>query len=101
MASEQDALSALDGVLDRGLRNLGARVTVLREHDVDIEPFPAASRVWAHEQHTTGPAGEGLAKMLAAAAGTCLIVVSASGFPAWEWDSVVAVARRQAALLAV
>jgi hypothetical protein len=101
LASEQDALSALDGVFDRGLRNLRARVTLLREHDVDIEPFPGASRVWAHEQHTSGPTGEGVAKMLVAAAGACLIVVSASGFPGWEWDSVVVVARRQAALLSV
>ncbi len=97
---ELDALSALEGVGDRALRNLRSKVTVLRERDVDIEAFPAAGRVWAHEQHTSGPGGEGVTKMLAAACGAYLIVVSASGSAAWAWDSVVSIARRQAELLA-
>ena len=99
LVSELDALSALEEAGDRALRNLRSKVTVLREHDVDIEAFPGASRVWAHEQHTSGPGGEGVAKMLAAASGACLIVVSASGPPQWAWDSVVSIARRQAELL--
>src|SRR6266542_3774689 len=74
--------------------------TVLREHDADIEAFPGAGRVWAHEQHTIGPDGEGVARMLAAACGAYVIVVSASGSPEWAWDSVVSVAWRQAGLLA-
>lgn len=101
LVSEPDALSALEGIGDRGLRNPRAAVTVLREHDVDIEAFPGARRVWAHEHHTIGRDGEGVARMLAAACGAYVIVVSASGSPAWAWDSVVSVARRQAGLLAV
>ena len=68
---------------------------------MDIEAFPGADRVWAHEHHTIGPDGEGVARMLAAACGAFVIVVSASDSPAWPWDSVVSVARRQAGLLAV
>jgi hypothetical protein len=100
LVSESDALSALEGIGDRLLRNLRAAVTVLREHDVDIEAFPGAGRVWAHEYHTVGPDGEGVARMLAAACGSYVIVVSASGSPEWAWDSVVTVARRQTGLLA-
>lgn len=100
LVSEPDALAALEGVLDRALRNLRSEVTVVREQDVDLEAFPGAGRVWAHEQHTSGPRGEGVTKMLAAASGTYLIVVCASGSPAWAWESVVAVARRQAERLA-
>ncbi len=68
LVSEPDALSALEGIGDRLLRNLRAEVTLLREHDVAIEAFPGAGRVWAHEQHTIGPDGEGVARTLAAAA---------------------------------
>jgi len=56
---------------------------VLREHDVDIEAFPGAGRVWAQQHHAIGPDGEGVARMLAAACGAYVIVVSASGSPAW------------------
>jgi hypothetical protein len=100
LVSELDALSALEGIGDRLLRNLRAEVALLREHDVDIEAFPGAGRVWAHEQHTIGPDGEGVARMLAATCGACVIVLSASGSPEWAWDSVVSIARRQAGLLA-
>jgi hypothetical protein len=100
LVSEADALSALDGIGDRLLRNLRAEVKVLREHDVDIEAFPRAVRVWAHEQHTIGPDGEGVARMVAVACGAYVIVVSASGSPEWAWDSVVSVASRQAGHLA-
>ena len=99
LASEADALSALDGAGDRGLRNLRARVRLVREHDVDIEAFPGAAKVWAHEQHTTGPDGNGVSMMLAAACGTYMIVVSVAGVPEWTWDELVSVAARQAALL--
>ena len=100
LVSEADALSALDEVGDRGIRNLRARVTVVREHDADIGAFPGAGKVRAHEQHTTGPDGEGAALMLAAACGRYMIVVSGSGAPEWTWDEMVPVAARQAALMA-
>ena len=100
LVSDRDALSTLKGIGDRLLDNLRAEVRLLREHDVDIEAFPGAGRVWAHEQHTVGPDGEGVARMLAAACGAYVIVVCASGSPEWAWDSVVSVARRQAGLLA-
>lgn len=101
LASEPDALSALEGVGDRMLRNLRSEVTVVREQDVQIDPFPGAAQVWAHEQHTSGPTGAGIAKMLAAATGTHLIVVSVSGSPEWEWNAIAGLAHRQAALVVV
>jgi hypothetical protein len=99
LVSEADALSALGGVGNRGIRNLHARVTVVREHDVDIGAFPWAGKVWAHEQHTTEPDGSGVALMLAAVCGAYMIVVSGAGAPEWTWDEMVPVAARQAALL--
>ena len=100
LASESDALAAIEGVGDRMLGNLRSKAAVVREQDVQIAPFPGAGRVWAHEQHTSGPVGAGVAKTLAAAARTHLIMVSASGSPEWEWDTVSGLARRQATLLA-
>lgn len=100
LASESDALAAIEGVGDRLLGNLRGKAAVVRERDVQVDPFPGASRVWAHEQHTSGPTGPGVSKMLAAAAGTHLIVVCASGSPEWEWEAVSGLGRRQATLLA-
>jgi hypothetical protein len=99
LVSEADALSALGAVGGRGLRNLRAEVSVVRECDVEVEAFPGAGRVWAHEQHTIGAGGEGIARMLAAACGTHMIIVSGSGSPEWTWDEMASVAARQAALL--
>jgi hypothetical protein len=98
LVSEPDALSALEEAGDRASQP-AQQGHVLREHDVEIQTFPGADRVWAHEQHTSGPGGEGVAKMLAAASGAYLIVGSASGYPEWRWDSAVWIARRQAELL--
>ena len=100
LASEPDALAAVEGVGDRTLGNLRSEVTVISEQDVEISLFPGAGSVWAREQHTSGPTGAGVAKTLAAATGLHLIVVCASGSPEWEWDAVTGLARRQAALLA-
>ena len=99
LVSEADALSALEGTGDRLLRNLRAQVAVMREYDVAIDPFPGAGKVWAHEQRTAGPEGEGTALMLAAACGTSLIVVSGAGSPDWTWPEMIEVTARQAALL--
>lgn len=100
LASESDALAAIEGVGDRKVGNLRRKVTLRHEQDVQIAPFPGAGLVWGHEQHTSGAAGPGVAKMLAAAVGTYLIVTCASGSPEWEWDTVSGLARRQAAMLA-
>lgn len=99
LASELDAVEALDGVEDRLLNNLRGKVTVSREHDVQIEPFPGADRVWAHEQHTDGPTGAGVARMLAATTGPYVVVVAGSGSPEWDWYEVSELGRRQAARL--
>lgn len=102
LASESDALSAIEEVGNRLLRNPQSRATILREQDVEIDPFPGAGRVWAHEMHTTGPLGDGVTKILAAAVSSYLIAVGAYGSPESAWDAVITLARRQAAeLLAV
>jgi hypothetical protein len=96
LASAQDAGEALAGVSDRGLANLGARVRLVSESDVPIEPFPAASAVWAREQHTDGRDGPGLVLMLAAAVGGWLMVMCLSGSPDWDWQSAAELAEVQA-----
>lgn len=99
LVSQADALGAVEDVGARSLGNLQSKVTVIREQDVQVDPFAEAGLVWAHEQHTSGPTGAGVAMTLAAAVGTHLIVVSASGTPEWTWDAVTRLARRQTALL--
>src|SRR5258707_10137309 len=47
LVSQPDALSALEGIGDRLLRNLRAAVTLLPPHDEDIEAFPGAGRARA------------------------------------------------------
>lgn len=102
LASESDALSAIKEVGDRLIRNPQSRGTMLREQDVEIDLFPGAGRVWAHEMHTTGPLGDGVTRILAAAVSLYVIAVATYGSPGWTWDAVITVARRQAAeLLAV
>lgn len=103
LASEADALDSLDGVWDRMLRNLRATVRVVQEQDMEMGALPWAGKVRAREQRTAGrvngPDGEGVARMLAAACGTRVIIVASSGTPEWTWEQVTAVAARQAELL--
>lgn len=96
LASADDARAAVGEVQGMGLRNLRARVRLVSEADIDIEPFTGAGRVWAHEYRTDGPEGAGTTFMLAAAVGDFMVVVSASGQPAWDWPSVSDVAALQA-----
>lgn len=73
---------------DRLLGNARATVKVVREHDVEVAPFAGASAVWAHEQHTAGPDGEGVSLLLAGVVGVSVVVVCASGSPVWDWGAV-------------
>jgi len=70
------------------LRNLRATARLVSEKDVGIEPFASAGKVWSHGYHTDGPDGPGTTLMLARAVGDFVVVVSASGQPAWDWTSV-------------
>lgn len=100
LASAQDARTALDEAGDLQLRNLRATVRVVDESDVDIEPFAGASMVWAHEYRTVGPGGPGATLMLAGAVDSFVVIVCASGQPAWDWPSVSDLAAMQARRLA-
>jgi hypothetical protein len=100
LVSAQDALEALGGIGDRLLGNARATVKLVREHDVEVAPFAGASAVWAHEQHTAGPDGEGVSLLLAGVVAVSVVVVCASGSPAWDWGAVSELAARQADHLA-
>jgi hypothetical protein len=96
LASADDARTAVDEVGDVQLRNLRATARLVSEKDVDIKPFAGAGKVWSHEYHTDGPDGPGAALVLAGAVGAFVVVVSASGQPAWGWTSVSALGASQA-----
>jgi hypothetical protein len=96
MASPADAREALLGLKDKMLANPRAKGEVVSEQDVELAPFPGAQTVWAHEYHTTGRAGDGVARILAGAVGQDILVVSVSGSPEWDWAATSELAARQA-----
>jgi hypothetical protein len=96
LASAQDARTAVDAVGDMQIRNLPARARLVTENDAGVEPFAGASKVWSREYHADGPDGPGTTLMLAGAVGDYVMVVSASGRPAWDWPSVSDLAAAQA-----
>jgi hypothetical protein len=100
LASTDDAESALSGVSDRPLANLGSRVRLVSEADVALPPFAGASAVWAHEQLTEGHGGDGLVLLLAGAVGHWLVVICVAGSPTWDWPSAIALGAHQAERLA-
>ncbi|HEX4659451.1 MAG TPA: hypothetical protein VH307_18850 [Streptosporangiaceae bacterium] len=98
LASAEDD-DALTGIGERALINLKAKVRLVSESDVPIEPFTGASAVWAREQHTEGRDGPGVVLMLAGAVSERLMVLCLSGSPAWDWRSASELAAVQAARL--
>jgi len=99
LASAEDARGALAEIGKRGVPNLSAKVQLVSERDVDIEPFVGASAVWAREQQSHGRDGAGVALMLAGAVDNWLTVLSLSGTPAWDWQSASQLAALQAVRL--
>lgn len=96
LASAQDARTAVDEVGDVQVRNLRATVRLVAEKDAGIDPFAGAGKIWSREYHTDGPDGPGTTFMLAGAVDEFVVVVSASGQPAWDWPSVSGLAASQA-----
>jgi hypothetical protein len=96
LVSADDAESALPGIGDRGLANLGSRVRLVSQADIPLRPFTGASAVWAREQRTDGYGGPGLTLMLAGAVGHWLVIICLAGSPAWDWPSAAALAAHQA-----
>jgi hypothetical protein len=59
---------------------------------------PGASRLWAHEQTTSGPGGDGLVRYLAGVAGQNVFILCTSGEQdAWNWSALGGLAQAQAA----
>ncbi len=94
LTSVADAHAEFDLLKERGLRHQGARVRVLSERDVLIEPFAGSSRTWGYEQRITGLAGPGENKLLVAAVGSNVIVLCSSGAPVINWQSLAALAAK-------
>lgn len=100
LASRSDADEALRVVPERLLRNLRAEVTVTKEFDVTPPRLDGASDVWAHEQQTSGPKGDGVALYAAFVVDQCVVMTSASAFAdQWQWSDLARVAQRQIDLL--
>jgi len=96
LASAEDVATAMTDLLSRLLRNLGADVEVIAEREVDAPAVPGAGRLWAHEQGTTGPRGDGLALYLAAQVGRGLSIVCAfGGEGSWDWPTLAGIASVQ------
>jgi hypothetical protein len=87
-------------VPERLLRNLGARVSLVFERDVEPPALTGTVAAWAREQHTTGRRGPGIALLLGFVTGSTTVVLAASGSQQpWDWPAVQAVAERQVARL--
>lgn len=87
LVSVTDAHAEFERIKDRGVSNRGA-VRVHNEKDVAVDLFVGASRIWAHEQNTTGLTGQGSNKLLAAVVASSLIVVCTSGAPIITWNAM-------------
>jgi hypothetical protein len=100
LASTGDAEQALRVVPDRMLRNLRAEVTVTMEFDAEPLSLDGASEVWAHEQHTSGPKGDGVALSAAFVVDQSVVATSASAVgDQWRWSDLARVAQRQIDIL--
>jgi hypothetical protein len=100
LASRRDADEALRVVPERMLRNLRAEVRVTKEFDVTPLPLHGAAEVWVHEQHTSGPKGDGVALYAAFVVDQSVVSTSASAFgDQWQWSDLARVAQRQIDLL--
>ncbi|HEY4459158.1 MAG TPA: hypothetical protein VGN81_32895 [Pseudonocardiaceae bacterium] len=93
LVSVTDALAEFERIKDRGVSNRGA-VRVQSEKDVAVDLFSGASRIWAHEQSTTGLAGPGSNKLLAAVVASSVIVVCTSGAPVVTWTTMAGLAAK-------
>jgi hypothetical protein len=93
LVSVTDAHAELERIKDRGVSNRGA-VRVRSEHDVAVDLFSGATRIWAHEQNTVGLAGPGSNKLLAAVVATSVIVVCTSGAPVINWNTMAGLAAK-------
>jgi hypothetical protein len=96
LLSIADAHAEFKQIRERGLRHQGARVRVQSEKDVAIDPFPGASKIWAHEQQIVGLAGPGVNKLLVVAVGSNVIVACSSGAPVVNWQAMAGLAAKQA-----
>lgn len=93
LVSVQDAHAEFDRIKERGVRNAGV-VRVREEKDVAVDLFSGATRIWAHEQTTTGLAGTGSNKLLAVVVATSVIVVCSSGSPVITWSTMAGLAMK-------
>ncbi|MGD9999905.1 MAG: hypothetical protein AB7U39_23555 [Ilumatobacteraceae bacterium] len=77
-----------------------ADVTVTKEFDAEPLSLDGASEVWAHEQHTSGPKGDGVALDAAFVVDQSVVAASASAVgDQWRWSDLTRVAQRQIDLL--
>jgi hypothetical protein len=95
LASQEDATSALDGIWERSLRNLRARVEVVASEEgprLQLPDGPAATL----EQRTRGQEREGTARYVAWTCRGVVSVIAGSGTgAAWSWPDLQSLASLQ------
>jgi hypothetical protein len=99
LATAEDARAALAQAQTRGLKNANASVRLVAETEVAPPAVPGASEVWAQQQRTVGPQGEGTVLMVGFVRGVRVVVLAASGAPAWTWASLTDLLASQSARL--
>lgn len=89
-ASPADAIAAMEYIPNGLVKNRRTRGSAFVETAVDGVEVPGASRVWAREMRSSGPAGESFTWLLVVSRGGTVVVAGASGSPtAWTWPAVV------------
>jgi hypothetical protein len=97
LVDDRDAEEALHAVPERLLANLRSKVEVMTSIDLEAVAIDGSSAGWAHEQHTNGRRGDGIALYSAFATGSKLVALAASGLKgSWSWAEVARVSQRQA-----
>lgn len=99
LASASDSQTALRTLPAGSLKNRQATVVVESESEVPGIAVAGADVTWAYQQHTSGHRSAGTTLLLAWTTGPHLVVSSASGQPAWNWDELTTLAARQRARL--
>ena len=59
-----------------------------------VDLFPGATRIWAHEQATSGLTGQGSNKLLAAVVSSTVLVICSSGAPVVTWNAMAGLAAK-------
>jgi hypothetical protein len=94
--SSDEAVERLAAVPERLMRNFRADVRVTATVEPEPPTMPDVKHVWAREEATVGPRGEGIALYVAWVYGNVVSVLACSGSrDSWQWIDVASLAAAQ------